>query len=207
MTVQTIPGPEGESPFEIGDLLTIYEAACVYRDAHPYPRLLGLDLNVPVDRATAEKFQGFRRDHGTGLAAKDVYFDLQRLVLGSEIKGAIPAYFGPGDLNPFRTTIPTSMLLSLARARGDAGKIIISLVAGAQPEPNPKKVGPRSARPKMVATFERLAREERLTTANAAYGEALREHCATEKVRGWSYQTFRRALGEFRCAQKSNSQI
>jgi len=144
-----IPGPGGEPAFEVGEELSIYEAACVYRDTHPRPKQIGdLDLDEARDCSVAEGLMGLRRDRLSGdgrnnwtappegykqarRAARDAYLELIEAVKSGRLEPVRAGFFGAGDLNPFRTFIWRRELIDLAKKRGDAGTIVKTLIAEA----------------------------------------------------------------------------
>lgn len=142
----SIPGNEGEPAFNVGAMLSIFEAACVYRDAHPKPKFLGnCDFASKPDCALAERLMGFLRiggtDRGSARAseeyveavrtARDVYAELIDAVEAREIAPVRRGVFTDRTLNPFRTYLHRNDLVAIARRRGDGGTILRGLIAEA----------------------------------------------------------------------------
>jgi hypothetical protein len=108
-------------PFNIGETLTIYQAAMVYSGRHPGGRFV--DGTKDYDRATLHDYELFlgkgARDAPRKLAW-DIYCQLREMVASGDIKPNKPAYTPTGDIDPRDTLIATTDVAKLARARGQS---------------------------------------------------------------------------------------
>jgi hypothetical protein len=122
-TPVAIPAPTDEDePFQVGDSLTVYEAAMVYAGRYPYPQMFG-----PYDD------EGSKRAHcltllKLGLAGRrrqrvrrswDVFCQIKGEIERGQIKPIKSAHDLDGKIDPFRTVIRTSDLVLLATHRGE----------------------------------------------------------------------------------------
>jgi hypothetical protein len=206
VAVRSIPGPEGEAAFQIGAALSIFEAACIYRDKHPWPALLGaIDFDDAADRALAEAFHGLHRDRlRTGAHSesaksegasirfgRDVYFHLIKAVELGKVGGAEVSYIDPLNVSPFRTRVPLATLLALASERGDAGDAVavLSQERGEAPSKASPR-GPRSHAGSMLSVLEALDAEGRTFATHKAAHRTVLERLGKPGVRGLSYKTF-----------------
>jgi hypothetical protein len=144
--ILTIERPaEVGGPWEIKDGLTIFEAGVLYGDRYPDNRMLEyyLEPNHPGGRNLAEQQHGLGppqlwiSEEPWNPAPRDVYLQLIDMVTNRELRPLKAAYFGPGEIDPFRTVIPLTALLELARSRGDAGSAVTDLARRGSVKPNP----------------------------------------------------------------------
>jgi hypothetical protein len=119
-----IPAPTDEDkPFTVGEELTVYEAAMVYAGRHPYPKMFG-----PYDGSSRREHcltllklglkEGLRRRQ-RAQRSWDVFRRLQEKIKRGQIQPRKSAYDLDGEIDPFRTVIKTSELVSLANERGE----------------------------------------------------------------------------------------
>jgi hypothetical protein len=143
-----IPAPEGsdESPFTVGDKLTIVEAAMIYAGSHP--------LNVFFDQASSnedslretERFisRGHRGGNEHAERRKltwDIYCTLKGMVEQGEIEPVQRGFLESGKLDPRRTFIRTSDLVKLAKRRGERPEYLAEFFdADAPPRKGPQLV-------------------------------------------------------------------
>jgi hypothetical protein len=134
----TIPAPTAEDqPFQIGDKLTVYEAAMVYAGRHPYPRIFGPydDGNKRERCLTLLKLGLSERLPRRQRAQRS--WDVFRQIKGGIERGQInpikPAYDLDGDIDPIRTVIRTSDLVPLAASRGEQPRYLRHLLASPEP--------------------------------------------------------------------------
>jgi hypothetical protein len=146
-------------PFTLCDELTIADAAMVYSDRHPRPAYWfgkGADNPSPINpREPAglneiEKLvgKGATKDFGSGTLENwqkswSVYCTLVDGVKKGSIVPTKPVYLADRDINGVLTAIPLSVLLDLARQRGDPGEILSSLLTWY--ESNPPELAAKSS--------------------------------------------------------------
>jgi len=115
----SIPAPTADDkPFQIGDELTVYEAAMVYAGRHPYPHMFGpyddgnksehcrTLLKVGLSKASSES------QHAQ--LSWDIFRELEKRIEKGAIQPPKPVYDLTGKLDPFRTVIQIGL--------GKAGK-------------------------------------------------------------------------------------
>jgi hypothetical protein len=147
-----VPAPKDDTPFKIGDTLTIYEAAMIYADRHPYPHFfvvnknssiedllevlkLGLSNKLPSKRVYTGTDRRVRARADRRVRARvqkswDIYCELMKRVKHETI---IPingvSYDRVGKIDPRRTRIRTSDLADLAAERGERPRCLRHLSA------------------------------------------------------------------------------
>ena len=129
--------PEAGGAYEIADSLTIFEAGVLYRDGSPDEGVMAqyLEPNYPGGRNLAEQhhgigvYRGWMSEEFKNPGPRDVYLQLIDLVTKGTLLPIKAAYFGPGEIDPFRTVIPLNAVLELGRSRGDAGSIVAGLAS------------------------------------------------------------------------------
>jgi hypothetical protein len=143
LTILTYVDEDGTTkPYEIGEELTIFEAAVIYTGRAPAHVLVGdTDPLNADDREVAQRYFGLAdnleasaRDQ-TRTLGRDIYRELQRRVRDRRIWAARCDLNG-GDLNTFTTRIRFSDLVLLARERGDAEEPLRSLAETSGPRAN-----------------------------------------------------------------------
>lgn len=128
-----------QPPFEIGDELTMFEAAMLYAGRHPGGYWLnGKTKNAAedFDRAELPLYERFlcperEREARDGTPRKlswDVYCELRRRGRSGEIKPIKTAYLPNGDIDPRDTTIKTSDLAALAIERDERPDLFAHLI-------------------------------------------------------------------------------
>jgi hypothetical protein len=120
----SIPAPTAEDkPFQIGDELTVYEAAMVYAGRHPYPHMFGpYDDGNKSERCRTLLKVGLSKAPSESQHAQlswDVFRELEKRIEKGEIQPPKPVYDFTGKLDPFWTVIQTSDLARLAKARDE----------------------------------------------------------------------------------------
>jgi hypothetical protein len=145
-TLVTPLGPSPKSgeyeeapPFEIGDELTIYEAATVYAGRHASSKFLS--------DATLEDVEIFLGRGSTDARRRlswDVYCDLLRLIGRGEVEPLRSAYLPDGKFDPLKTVIRTADVAKLGVRRGDDPELLRGW-ARIEP-PRKERVQPRAER-------------------------------------------------------------
>jgi hypothetical protein len=142
----TIPGnAESEDlikvdDFEVGDTLTVYEAAMVYAGRHPGGAFLSGETKSRTQNygpASREEYESFMRQRTLrfddearprqGLAW-DIYIELQKRIGTGELNPVQSAYEKDGRLDPLRTTIRTAYLVTLADERDERPEYLAHLM-------------------------------------------------------------------------------
>lgn len=171
---------ETGGPFEVGDTVTIYEAAMLYAGRHPGGRFLdGRTKRKEEDfgRASLEQYEKVlcpererdARDGGPRKLAWDIFCELRKRVASGAITPVRPAYLPSGEVDPRDTRIRTADLARLADERGDRPQNLAHLMQA--PETHTGLPGrPTKSRETILAEFE--ARRARGETLNTLAGEA-----------------------------------
>jgi hypothetical protein len=123
MAKSFIPAPPNadEKSFDIGDKLTVFDAAMVYAGRHPHPRFLkdgSIDDHLEFLLAGIPK-QPRSRNRLRARRSWDIYCELVERIKRGLIRPIKPAYDLAGQVDPIRTVIQTSDLAKLATERGD----------------------------------------------------------------------------------------
>jgi hypothetical protein len=135
--ITAVPAPTTEDkPFDIGDELTVYEAAMVYAGRHPYPQMFG-----PYDRSS-------KREHcltllKLGLSARlprrqraqrswDIFCELGERVKRGQITPIRSAHDPASKIDLIRTVISTADLVQLAKDRDEQPRYLRPLLEAAE---------------------------------------------------------------------------
>lgn len=123
-----IPAPTADDkPFQIGDELTVYEAAMVYAGRHPYPKFFGLNgRSSKCERLLT--YLNLKRPWSQ--LARDIFYELGERIKRDRVKPIKPAYTA-GDIDLFRTVISIDHVVQLANDRGEKPKYLRPLLEAA----------------------------------------------------------------------------
>jgi hypothetical protein len=179
-----------EKSFEIGDTLTVFEAAMVYAGRHPHSRFLR-DGSIE-DRLTFLRAGIREREPRVRIRARvswDILCELVKRIEHGRLNAVRPAYSKDGQIDPIRTVIRTADLVALAIERGNQPKYLRHLLERGTSIGRGKPLAERGAqkfaaeyitrekragrRPTM-AGLERLAREAKLRGGREFLREAFR---------------------------------
>jgi hypothetical protein len=136
MVAIIIPSPflDAGAPFEIGDHVTIWQAARIYVGKHPSDAFFGDGASTARESVeTREQYLG-KSPEWAGLhprryddvdhqqresrrTSQSVYEELKRAVAHREVHGAVIYTFDNGEIDTARTMIPIGALLELAQRR------------------------------------------------------------------------------------------
>jgi len=124
-----IPGPinSDERPFEVGDTLTIFEAAMVYAGRHPHSVFLrdgSVEDHVTFLRAGIREREPRSRDRIGARQSWDIYCEIMKRIRQGDITAAKRAYLKDGEIDPIRTVIRTADLVALASERDERPKYL-----------------------------------------------------------------------------------
>lgn len=117
-----VPSNSDEAPFNIGDNLTVFEAAMVYAGRHPCPVFLrdgSLEDHQNWLRAGVREEEPRARCRARARRSWDIYCDLRKRIASGKIVPIKSAYLRGGEIDPIRTFIRTSDLVDLATERGE----------------------------------------------------------------------------------------
>jgi hypothetical protein len=127
-----IPGPSAaDRPFEIGNELTVYEAAMVYAGRHPYPHFFQVRngaIGEHVDFLRLGLSRMPSRDRARVQRSWDIYCELARRIDQNQILPVRRAYDLQGGIDPRNTLIRTADLVDLANQRGERPRYLRHLV-------------------------------------------------------------------------------
>src|SRR5262249_6624382 len=111
------PPQSDEQPFEIGDTLTVYEAAMVYTSRHPHTQFLkGSDLedHLTFLRAGIRESGRPSRIRARQRQSWDIFCELMKRIDEGHLRTVARAYTKSGQIDPTRTVIRTENLVQLA---------------------------------------------------------------------------------------------
>jgi hypothetical protein len=143
-----IPAPDNsdETPFEIGDTLTVFEAAMVYAGRHPHPLFL---RNGSIEHHVQFLRAGIReREPRRGIRARrswDIYTELINRIKQRQLTPVKPAYLANSEVDPRRTVIQTARLVLLAKEREEQPKYLKHLLRTADDRPSKRPLTTRRA--------------------------------------------------------------
>lgn len=135
-TVKTVippPRHSDEEPFQVGDRLSVFEAAMVYAGRHPRPRFLKNDtvtdhlefLGAGVrDSPPSERARLRERSRVRARRTRNIYYELIDRIRHGRIIAAKAEYLRGGEIDPLRTVILKTDLIDLARERGETCKYL-----------------------------------------------------------------------------------
>jgi hypothetical protein len=112
------PATKEDQPFQVGNEVTVYEAAMVYSGRHPYPKFFGLD-----GRRSEREPRGHRSQRSW-----DIYNELLERIQRGLIKPIKPAYDLAGKIDGARTIVHISDLVQLAVRRREQPKYLRHLL-------------------------------------------------------------------------------
>src|SRR5262245_34091132 len=116
-----IPAPNArDKRFQVGDELTVYEAALVYAERHPYPKFFGLTDGRGSTREQMLTYLNLKRPWAQ--LARDIFYELGERIRQNRIKAVRPAYDPGGKIDLFRTLIRTVDVLELVPRGGECPK-------------------------------------------------------------------------------------
>ena len=124
-----IPGPlnSDEKPFEVGNTLTIFEAAMVYAGRHPHSVFLrdgSVEDHLTFLRAGIREREPRSRDRIRARRSWDIYCELMKRVRQGDITAVKRAYSKDGEIDPIQTVIRTADLVALASERDERPKYL-----------------------------------------------------------------------------------
>jgi hypothetical protein len=171
-----IPAPtESDKPFEIKDILTLYEAAMVYAGRHPYPHFFDVKdssikecrefLRLGVSEKSSRKRLRAQRSW-------DIYCELIRRIERGRIQPVETAYDPQGKIDLRRTRIKTSDLMCLAADRGEKPRYL-------RPRLLELSVATKTAT--QMAPIERPTRRPDMRVVEAEYEERLKSFHAQNR--------------------------
>ena len=125
----SIPGPinSDERPFEVGDTLTIFEAAMVYAGRHPHSVFLrdgSVEDHVTFLRAGIREREPRSRDEIGARQSWDIYCEIMKRIRQGDITAVKRAYSKDGEIDPIQTVIRTADLVALASERDERPKYL-----------------------------------------------------------------------------------
>ena len=131
-TVIPAPVNSDETPFQLGDELTVFEAAMVYSGRHPHSRLLQdatvkdhLDfLKAGIPRSPRSKVRIRAR------LSRDILREIIAGIERNEIRPSRRAFDESDQVDPIRTRIKTLDLVKLAADRREVPKYLRHLCGG-----------------------------------------------------------------------------
>lgn len=173
---------ESGGPFEIGDELSVFDAAMVYSGRHPGGVFLSGETKDPKEnfgRASLEEYEiylGRTRTRGGDVRrelALNIYCELLRRIEAKEIVPLKRAYQPDGSLDPRDTLIRTTDLAKLAEERGESPEYLDHILS----RPMTHSGGPGRPSSMHLIVKEMHARAERgeLCPGVAAEAKALIE--------------------------------
>jgi hypothetical protein len=130
----SIPAPPNsdEKPFEIGNTLTVFEAAMVYASRHPLPQLLrdgSVQDHEQFLRAGIRERE--RRARIRARRSWDICCELINRIKAGRLVPVKCAYLEDGEIDPRGTVIETADLILLAKDRGEQPKYLKRLLRAA----------------------------------------------------------------------------
>jgi hypothetical protein len=187
-----IPAPTVEDkPFQVGDELTVYEAAMVYAGRHPYPQMFGPfnGKNRRKHCLTVLKLGLSERLRRRERAQRswNIFCELGERIRQGKIKPISTDYDLPREIDLIDTVISTADIMQLARDRGEQPKYLRPLLVSAS-----KKT--RSAKPD--ANYEQRATGYligKLETKRGMRRKDARQACA-EKFPNLTNRAFERRV-------------
>jgi hypothetical protein len=126
-----IPAPHNsdETTFEIGDTLTVFEAAMVYAGRHPLPRFLRDGSIKDHERFLCAGIrEGEPRAAIRARRSWDIYCELINRIKAGRLVPIKLAYLEDGEIDPRGTVIETADLVQLANERGEQPKYLRHLL-------------------------------------------------------------------------------
>jgi hypothetical protein len=131
-----IPAPTVEDkPFEVGDELTVYEAAMVYAGRHPYPEMFGPygGKNRRKHCLTLLKLGLSERLPRRQRAQRswNIFCEVGERIRQGKIKPITTAYDLAGEIDLIDTVISTAEIMQLARDRDEQPKYLRPLLVSA----------------------------------------------------------------------------
>jgi hypothetical protein len=149
----TLPAPANsdEQEFQIGDELTVFEAAMIYAGRHPAPRFLKdgtIHDHLDFLRAGIREREPRSRIRIRARRSWDIYCEIIARIKAGRIQPLRPAYDAEGQVDPIRTVIRTPDLQDLAKERRERPRALTHLQTA---QSSPRKSGTRPA-------FERAKR-------------------------------------------------
>jgi len=183
-----LPASTGnDTPFKIGDTLTIYEAAMVYASRHPYPYFFAVKNGSIEDHLEYLKLgvsDKPSRKRARAQKSWDIYCEIIKRVEQGIIKPVKVSYDQTRKIDPSRTLIQTSGLVELAAERAERPRYLRHLLDGTtiklslrnkherrQRGPVPGKTGFRDQDRQLFAPMAELIKNGE---ARSPYGAALK---------------------------------
>jgi hypothetical protein len=127
-----------EKPFEIGDSITVFDAAMVYAGRHPHKVFLkdgSIADHLKFLRASIPE-EPRSRHRARARRSWDIYRELIARIQNRTIMPIRPAYQSSGEeMDPINTEIRTADLANLAKERGEQPKYLRHLLASLRPQP------------------------------------------------------------------------
>jgi hypothetical protein len=127
------PWLPNENPFEIGDLISVFDAAMVYSGRHPTPNFFHkgtIEEHEKWLRAGIPKDDPRSQERIRARCSWDIYCELKKGIENGIIKPVRVGYQGSGEIDPRRTRIRTADLAMLAAERGESPEYLRHLLAG-----------------------------------------------------------------------------